>query len=319
MDPQQQKRPKRLAATKPKSYVPFQANRKSPTLNTRSPPNLNARPTTPRSPIVQPPATIARQDESVLHVEAEIHSNMAAGPIDSEPSLNELDNAIQASTPLNLEAVFKSLTEKFERTVQDAVSSFIARLNELEENLGASLDFERERIDTLQENQTHLEKKMEKMEKELNEMKVEIIKNSAATNKSERFSRRNNIRLVGIKEAAPDQREDCVEIAEEMLRTKFEVTTKVERAHRDGKKMDGRPRHILIKFLSYREKVDIMRRARAVLKDEAYFVVDDLTQADLQEKQRWIKQVQQLYQNGTKLRFYAGKWRQAGGVPYKFE
>ena len=103
------------------------------------------------------------------------------------------------------------------------------------------------------------------------------------------------------------------------MSTKFEVTTKVERAHRDGRRMDGRPRHILIKLLSYRDKVDIMRRARETLKNERYFIVDDLTPMDLAEKKKWNKKVQELYRNGTKLRFYAGKWRTAGGVVFNFQ
>ena len=73
-----------------------------------------------------------------------------------------------------------------------------------------------------------------------------------------------------------------------------------------------------MKFLSYREKVDIMRRARDTLKDENFFITDDLTPADLEEKKKWNRQVHELYSKGTNLRFYSGKWRQAGGVPFKF-
>ena len=318
MDPLQQKRPKRLAATKPKNYAPFQTARKSPpSLNARSPPNLNPRPAaaSPRSPAVQTPEPMARQDEeSVIHVEAEIHSNMADAP---ESPLTQPDTP-QGLTPLNLEAFFKDATEKFQHTIQSAVNSFVAKLSELEENINASLEFERKRIDNLQEKQSCLETRMGNMEKELNEMKALVSKSNAATNKSERFSRRNN-RMVGIKEAPQGQREECVEIVEEIMRENFGMTTKVERAHRDGRRMEGRPRHILIKFLSYREKVDVIRRAREILKDKSYFVVDDLTPADLEEKQKWVKQVQEMYKDGTKLRFYAGKWRQAGGVPFQFE
>ena len=97
------------------------------------------------------------------------------------------------------------------------------------------------------------------------------------------------------------------------------MNCRVERAHRDGRRFDDKPRHILFKLLSYRQKVDVMRRAREVLKDEAYFFVDDLTPSDLQEKQKHVKKVQELYQQGTKLRFFAGKWRGAGGAPHNFE
>ena len=163
-----------------------------------------------------------------------------------------------------------------------------------------------------------MEKRMDKMEREVNEMKAHVAKNAIATNKSERFSRRNNIRLVGVKEVPQGQREECVDIVEEILRAKFDMNCRVERAHRDGRRVDGRPRHILFKLLSYRQKVDVMKRAREALKNDSYFFVDDLSPLDLQEKQKFVKRVQELYRDGTKLRFFAGKWRNAGGVPYNF-
>ncbi|XP_071483932.1 protein SpAN-like [Diadema antillarum] len=75
---------------------------------------------------------------------------------------------------------------------------------------------------------------------------------------------------------------------------------KVERAHRDGKRGE-KPRHILVKVLSYREKVDIMKNARKKLDKENFYITDDLTRADLDEKRRWSKQVQHLYAQGEVL------------------
>ena len=109
------------------------------------------------------------------------------------------------------------------------------------------------------------------------------------------------------------------DITEDILRRKFNINSKVERAHRDGRRNETKPRHMLIKLLSYRDKVEVMRSARDALKNDRYFITDDLTPFDLQEKQKWVKQVQELYKAGTKMRFYAGKWRQLGGNPYKFD
>ena len=125
--------------------------------------------------------------------------------------------------------------------------------------------------------------------------------------------------MVGIPEPDEGARDDCVNVVENILQKKFNINVKVERAHRDGRKQEGRPRHILVKLLPYRDKVDVMRRARDALKNERYFITDDLTPIDLHEKQKWVKKVQELYNAGTKLRFYAGQWRQVGGNPYKFE
>ena len=106
---------------------------------------------------------------------------------------------------------------------------------------------------------------------------------------------------------------------ENIFQRKFDGEMKVERAHRDGKKLEGKPRHVLVKLLSYRDKVEIMKSSRVVLKDEKFFIVDDLTKKDLEEKRKYREEVQGLYQHGTKLRFFAGKWRLAGGVAYEFK
>ena len=157
------------------------------------------------------------------------------------------------------------------------------------------------------------------MENEITQLKSKLELHAMAANKNERFSRRNNVRVIGIPEAQEGEREDCIKIAEDILQKKFNINSKVERAHRDGRRYEGKPRHILIKLLSYRDKVDVMRRARDTLKNDRYFIVDDLTPIDLQEKRKWVKEVQTLYATGTKLRFFSGKWRKHDGIPYKFE
>ena len=225
--------------------------------------------------------------------------------------------ATQGGMP-NLELFFREATARFENTIKVAVDSFISKLKEVESNLGESLEFERQRVDNLQKNQEKMEKTVNEMATEISRLKSQMEKYEIAANKNERFARRNNIRLVGVPEAPEGQRDDCVKIAEETLRTHFNLERKVERSHRDGRKVEGRDRHVLIKLLSYRDKVEIMRKNREALKNKTFFIVDDLTAIDLREKQKWGKQVQDLYRAGTRLRFYAGKWRQAGGTPYNF-
>ena len=67
----------------------------------------------------------------------------------------------------NLENYFSQTTKKFETMIKNAVESFIAKLGELETTLNASLEFERKRVDDLQNKQKEMDKKMEVMEKEI--------------------------------------------------------------------------------------------------------------------------------------------------------
>ena len=45
------------------------------------------------------------------------------------------------------------------------------------------------------------------------------------------------------------------------------MEVKVERAHPYGAKHDNRPRHILVKTLSYRDKAQVMKTAREMLQN----------------------------------------------------
>ena len=72
----------------------------------------------------------------------------------------------------------------------------------------------------------------------------------------------------------------------------------LERLHRDVKIRHGprnggpnRSCHILIKLLRYQDKVEIMKYRKECLKNDNYYIVDDLTRKDLEEKQKWSSRV----------------------------
>ena len=215
---------------------------------------------------------------------------------------------------------FRETTASFKTMIKDTMDSLLENVNRVETELGKLIEFESKRIDELEKKNKSLEKKSVNMEKEMNGLRERVFNLEANMNKGERFSRRNNFRIVGIKENQnPGVQEDCVSIVEKIIRDKFGMEAKVERAHRDGAKHDHRPRHILVKTLSYRDKAQVMKTARGVLQNAGFFIVDDLTKKDLEEKRKWAENVKALYSNGTKLRFYAGKWRGNAGEAYKFE
>ena len=85
--------------------------------------------------------------------------------------------------------------------------------------------------------------------------------------------------------------ENCVKKVETLLREKFgwDGDINIERAHRDGKPVNGKPQHVLVKMLSYRDKMKILKESRRALEGLPVFVVDDLTGVDLAEKKKWRK------------------------------
>ena len=228
-------------------------------------------------------------------------------------------NDIPDSTKSAIDQYFKQATNSFHAMVKDAMESLLDNVRRVERELGKAIEFEGRRIDDLERKEKASEKKIVSMENELDQLREKVLHMEADINKGERFSRRNNFRLVGVEEVQNSTQEDCVSVVEGILRDKFGLDVNVERAHRDGGKRDDRPRHILVKTLSYRHKTQVMKNARAKLKDDDYFIVDDLTKKDLEEKRKWAEKVKELYKNGTKLRFYAGKWRGNGGEPFEFK
>lgn len=110
--------------------------------------------------------------------------------------------------------------------------------------------------------------------KYIHKLRKEVIEHKKAANKNERFSRRSNIRLVCISEAVANQKDDCIGIVEG-LAASLQSPLRYERAHHYRMKRTCKPRHVLVKLLSYRDKVDIMSRAPRVLQGEEYYITDD--------------------------------------------
>ena len=153
------------------------------------------------------------------------------------------------------------------------------------------------------------------MEKRISGLEKSRDENSALHNKHERFSRRNNVRIVGFPTVP---QENCLQVAKDVIAKIGIPDCKLERAHRDGRKVEGRDCHILVKLTYFQDKVFIMKSARQALQNENYYIVEDLTKIDLAEKRRHSRQVSELFQQGVRLRFSGGLWRERTGKPYIF-
>ena len=78
----------------------------------------------------------------------------------------------------------------------------------------------------------------------------------------EQYSRRNMIRVTGIKENADENTDDLVmKMANELMDTPLDIS-EIDRSHRVGPKASGRERPILVKLTSYRSKIKLVRNRR---------------------------------------------------------
>ena len=195
----------------------------------------------------------------------------------------------------------------FEAFVRSGITDIRNKLESLE----LSIEFQSQRTSDLEQRMTPLEIHVKELQKKVDAMESKIKNSEEAENKLERFSRKNNIRIVGIKK---ESGENTLAIAAKVFEDFFHIQPRVERAHRDGASNTGHPQHILVKLLSYQDKRDIMARRRDVLKDQSFFITDDLTKKDLEEKRKYAKEAADAYCRGERLHFSAGKWRNKTGL-----
>ena len=83
----------------------------------------------------------------------------------------------------------------------------------------------------------------------------------------ENMSRRNNIKILGLPEDKNSEKswEDTEQIVKETINKELEISSEeiqIERAHRMGKPHDGRPRPVVARFCSWKQKEAILAIAR---------------------------------------------------------
>ncbi|KAI8498282.1 hypothetical protein Bbelb_242260 [Branchiostoma belcheri] len=222
----------------------------------------------------------------------------------------------------------------FEAVVREQLKRILEGQNELqrevralEENVEKNVLLLEARMEKTEKKTQELEKMQRASTKQMQQVTQKLTNTDEAVeelqqkcNKLERFSRQNNIRVIG---RTVSKGENCVSTVENILKEKFGLeNVKIERAHPDGPKKkdgDGTRQHILFKLCSYRDKVNIMKLARTKLQDEPFYFTDDLTVTDLNEKRRWREKVSQAYEKGVRYRFYNGRWRDGRGQALNFD
>lgn len=123
-----------------------------------------------------------------------------------------------------------------------------------------------------------------KIEEEINhsfsfledQLKGKMAQMETVNNDLEQYTRKNSIRLFGIKEDVLNIEEAAIEIFNTNLDTAIKQDD-IEIIHRVGKKIPDKPRPVIIKFVSHKKKVEIMRSKKA-LKGSEFFIIEDLTQ-----------------------------------------
>lgn len=125
----------------------------------------------------------------------------------------------------------------------------------------------------------------------------------------ERYKRRCNLRLSGLKD---QEGENIREIIEELLLELFpnweeQIANVVDSVHRVGRKERGRNRQIIIQFVRRRHRDEVWKTSKdsAVCRDRGLRFVQDFIEEDRQAREQLWPQVKQARSLGE-VAFYRG-------------
>ena len=185
--------------------------------------------------------------------------------------------------------------------------SFFKELMELQEKnfktfIGLVMDSTSKRVDDLVKTVCEFKHSLEFTQAETESIKAANVLNQAAAQSStlllgqlqaaldklsskgdylENQSRRNNILVDGIEDSKSESWQDTEIKLKKMMSDKLDLDSKlieVERAHRIGTFLpDGRPRAIVAKLLRYKDKEEILKRAKR-LKGSKIFINEDFSE-----------------------------------------
>ena len=110
--------------------------------------------------------------------------------------------------------------------------------------------------------------------------------------------RQNSIRIDGIKEHNKESWEECERSVHSMLKERLDIeNVEIERAHRAGRKSRNKPRTIVCKPLRFKDKQNILRKAK-LLKGTNVFINEDYCQDTAEYRQELWAEVKVLRSQG---------------------
>ncbi|PIK43189.1 hypothetical protein BSL78_19945 [Apostichopus japonicus] len=169
----------------------------------------------------------------------------------------------------------------------EQIETISKELKKIRHDFGQAIEAQSQVIEELKAENITLNEKCAILDSRIASLEETQHKHADFLNKQERFSRRSNVRIVGYKTV---EKENCLTIASEVLQKAGVPNCHIERAHRDGKIVRGRDRHILVRVSFFQDKIKILKNARQALAEDPFYITDDLTKADLAEKRKWTKE-----------------------------
>lgn len=204
---------------------------------------------------------------------------------------------------------FKDLIEQQERNYKSFIQMFMDSTNIRIDNIMKDVQ---DLKNSLQYSQAELEDFNRKLNGNMDKLvslshefaifQTSIDKFSTKSEYLENQSRRNNILIDGIPDEKNESWQDTESKAKKLLAEKLELnpsTIEVERAHRNGKYEDGgRPRSIIMKLLRFKDKEEILKRAKS-LKGTKIFINEDFSEKVRLRRKELLPQLKEAREHGN--------------------
>lgn len=204
--------------------------------------------------------------------------------------LTEIFNAIH-SLNSKQDAFFQKITN-----IESSIEVTTAAVNSLSETINRLLS----------DVAIHGEK-INKAEASIQHMQQENVSLKSRVEELERYSRKWCLKLLGVKEREGENVRTITinHLARVVPRIKDKLEEAVDVVHRVGKRPDGSPRHIIIRFAirRYRDIIWMEAKNSIYLRENAIYVKESLSKADIESRNKLWPLVLAARKEGKKAGF----------------
>lgn len=155
-------------------------------------------------------------------------------------------------------------------------------------------------FDVIQDFRNSMETRLDHLMVETSETKKKLEQHDIKHQRHDRELRKNNVVMFGIKEPVNENREQLKETIQSVLKDKMKVIialTEINDFLRMGRREPKKNRPILVKFVTYWKKMEVMAQ-RSNLKGTDIFIENDLCKEDEDKKKALISIMKDLRQKG---------------------
>ena len=155
---------------------------------------------------------------------------------------------------------FSSVLRGFMKSVDDRYDALKTTLIEIK----TSLEYSQKEVEALNSSYSMLNQSSTAFDTALKTAEARIVELTDKTDYLENQSRRNNILFDGIEESPDETWSDTESKVQNLLKSKFGFKTKplIERAHRVGRPSQARPRPIVVKFNTFKDREAVLTNRR---------------------------------------------------------